>query len=156
MEAVIQAADQAVAPIDETTLGGSLVTAAPDRTALTPSECLGAFSELAAWRFARPWSGIESAPWGIYWGPSMSGTSADGAPFFSPDVAEVNETVLAHWLVRASTAKHPVIRARYADLSWEIGRYLRRPAKNRLNTSTPPLSLDISISLAQCARAIVM
>ncbi len=151
MEAVLKEADDSATPLDEGALWSKQMKAAPDPQASTPEERLGAFAEIAAWRFMRP-HGAESEPWGIYWGPLASGTLADGTtPFYRPDVAEVDEAILAHWMQRATSAKHPVIRARYADLAWDIGRYLKRPAKDRQDSPKPPITLDIPFTLAQVA-----
>jgi len=125
--------------------------AAPDPKTSTPEERTGRFAEIAAWRFMRA-DGTECEPWGIYWGPLGSGTLADGkTPFYRPDVAEIDEEILAHWIGRAATAKHPVIRSRYADLAWEIGRYLKRSAKDRQDSPKPPITINTPVSLAQAA-----
>lgn len=76
-----------------------------------------------------PKHGASTNRWGIYWQELMSGTYADGTEMLSPDVADVDDETLAYWIERSSQTKHPVLRARYADLSWDIGRYLRGKAK---------------------------
>ena len=150
MEAVLQEADASKAPLDEGALWSKLMQTAPDPKTSTPEERTGRFAEIAAWRFMRS-HGTEYEPWATYWGPLVSGTMADGkTPFYSPDVAEIDEEILAHWIVRAASAKHPVMSARYADLAWEIGRYLKRPAKDPQD-SPKPITLDIPVSLAQSA-----
>jgi hypothetical protein len=40
---------------------------------------------------------------------------------YSPDIEDVTDEVIAHWLARTNETRHPVLRARYADLAWEIG-----------------------------------
>ncbi len=151
MEAVLQEADASKAPLDEGALWSKLMQAAPDPKTSTPEERTGRFAEIVAWGFMRP-HGTECEPWAIYWGPRGSRTLADGkTPFYSPDVAEIDEEILAHWIARAASAKHPVISARYADLAWEIGRYLKRPTKDRRDSAKSLLTLDIPVSLAQSA-----
>jgi len=152
MEVVLQDANSSATPLDEGELWSALRTVAPDFNIALREEKFGAFSELAAWRFMRAHAGAETEPWGIYWVPLASGTLADGkTPFYDPDVTEVDEEILVHWMKRVASAKHPVIRARYADLAWEIGRYLKRPVKDRQNSLKPPITLAIPVTLAQAA-----
>lgn len=152
MEVVLQDTDNSATPLDEGKLWSALRTVVPDLKNALREERIGAFAELAAWRFMRGRVGAVMEPWGIYWAPLVSGTLADGkTPFYDPDVTEVDEEILVHWMERAASAKHPVIRARYADLAWEIGRYLKRPAKDRQNSLKPPITLAIPVTLAQAA-----
>jgi hypothetical protein len=151
LEKVLREADESAGPLVENALWSAQMKAAPDPKVATLDERRGTFAEIAAWRFMRPHGGSESEPWGIYWGPLAGGTLQDGTPFHQPDVAEVDEEILTHWIGRATTAKHPVIKARYADLAWEIGRYLRRPSKDRQNSAKAPITLDIPVTMAQVA-----
>ena len=153
IEAVIRQADTAAAAIDEVSFAGAIEKAAPPADGLTLEARRGAFAEIAAWRFIRPFVGgpIEREPWGIYWSPLASGTLKDGKAFHSPDVSDVDEEIVAHWIERVRTLAHPVLKARYADLSWEIGRYLKRPAEHRLNSPKPPIAVNIPVTLAFAA-----
>lgn len=152
METVIQEADANVAPLDEGALAGALSSARPASDKVSPEENAGAFAEIAAWRLSRARGTDDLEPWGIYWGPMASGTLADGkTPFYRPDVAEIDESILTHWIQRATNTKHPVLKARYADLAWEIGRYLKKPAKSRPACPKAPISLEIPFSLATVA-----
>ena len=152
MEAVLQRADASATPLDEGRLWGEQMKAAPDPETATLEERRGTFAEISAWRFMRPHGTGVNEPWGIYWGPLASGTLADGkTPFYSPDVAEIDEEILTHWITRSSNTKHPVVKARYADIAWEIGRYLRSSARDRPESPKPAISLEIPYSLAQTA-----
>lgn len=152
IEAVLQSADLSALPLDEGKLWSDLMKAAPEPNTASLEERRGTFAEIAAWRLMRPHGGVENEPWGIYWGPLASGILADGkTPFYSPDISKVDEEILAHWINRSVNSKNPIIRARYADLAWEIGRYLRKPPKDRPECRTPPISIDIPFSLAQSA-----
>src|SRR5262245_56231453 len=109
IEALLAEADQSVSALDEDDLWSKVMAAAPDPAVCSPKERAGAFSEIAAWRFRRARGG-ESEPWGIYWAPLASGTLADGnTPFYSPDVAEIDEAILVHWIGRARSTKHPLL-----------------------------------------------
>jgi len=152
MEAVVQRADVSNAVLNELSLGTDLIKVAPDPKAISDEERRGAFSEIAAWRFMRPHGSVQkNEPWGIYWGPLGSGTLADGSPFHSPNIVELDADILLHWVSRAEKAKHPLIRARYADLAWEIGRYLKRDPKDRPACPSPVVTVDLPFTLVQKA-----
>lgn len=151
MDVVLKEADSSASTLDEGALESALMKARPDSKVTGPEDRTGAFAEIAAWSFMRSHS-TECEPWGLYWGPFASGTLADGkTPFYRPDIAEIDEDILTLWITRAVNGKHPVIRARYADLAWEIGRYFKRPAKDRQHTPRPSITIDIPVSLAQTA-----
>lgn len=76
----------------------------------------------------------ESSIWGLYFGPLMSGLDADGSPWAAPALSSVTEDVLAYWVRRAGAAHHPVMRARYADLLWEI------PKKSGIGRPAPEMA----------------
>lgn len=86
---------------------------------LSLEERKGALAESAAF-FFRPIPDENSRPWDAYFGPTITATDAKGQPVYLPDLAEVDADFVAHWESRASEAKHPVIRARYADLVWDL------------------------------------
>lgn len=152
IEAVVQCADLSSAVLDELSLGTDLIKVSSGPKAISDKERRGVFSEIAAWGFMRPHGSVEkNEPWGIYWRPLGSGTLADGKPFYSPNIAELDADILLHWVFRAENAKHPLIRARYADLAWEIGRYLKRDLKDRITCPSPVVSVDLPFTLVQKA-----
>jgi hypothetical protein len=144
---VLATHDAELAPISEIEVSGELLTALPSPESLTPDERRGANAELSAHRFC-PRHGASPNRWGIYWQELTSGVSVDGTEILSPDVAEVDNEVLAYWIDRSSLAEHPVLRARYADLSWEIGRYLRAKAKREGSIDGRSIPIEL------CHRAI--
>lgn len=87
------------------------------RALLDPADQDGAWPDLVAFAFA---AGGES-PWGTYFGPFGSKGMEDGGIAFFPDLREVSPDVLVHWTERAKSLTHPVLRARYADLVWDLG-----------------------------------
>lgn len=62
------------------------------------------------------------SPWGTYFAPTFTGTRTDGTTVNSPDIKELDTEVVAHWEARAKESKNPVLRARYADLVWDLSR----------------------------------
>jgi hypothetical protein len=51
--------------------------------------------------------------WGTHFGPKFAG---------SPHISEVTGPILDYWSGRCREAKHPLLRARYADLVWDFSK----------------------------------
>jgi hypothetical protein len=83
---------------------------------LTDPERKGAWAEASAFLFIP----AEESPWGTYYGPVFTDKRTDGSPVYGPDIAAVDGEVVAHWQERSGTAQHPVLRARYADVVWDL------------------------------------
>jgi lysyl-tRNA synthetase class 1 len=120
VEDLIGKFDRGGAPIDELEVKAAL--AAARQALVNPSEAenLGAWAEVLA--FALVGARHHSSPWNTYFGPIGSGTKENGEPFYSPDIAGTDVEVVAHWMERARIIKHPVLKARYADLAWDMSR----------------------------------
>lgn len=149
IEAVITAFDKPGA-LDVGALTTALSQARQGLDTTTDEGRKGAFAETAAWHFSRADSGA-SEPWGLYWIPVASGITTDDKPFYVPDIADVDDEVLAHWAHRADTVQHPLMVARYADLVWEIGRYLSRPPAKRTVCAAPQATWKVSPDLPRLA-----
>lgn len=65
----------------------------------------------------------DGGPWQTYFQPMMT-RRGEGGAFHTPDLKEADANVLAHWRGRATTVKHPVLAARYADLVWDTTRFV--------------------------------
>ena len=117
----------------------------------TEEEGFGAWAEILA--FALVGSRTVASPWGTFFSPMGSGTDADGKPFYSPDIADANADVIAHWVARTGSIKHPVLRARYADLAWEMtpsitgGRRDPKMARTAIDSYLDSLPLTVLIKL---------
>jgi hypothetical protein len=88
----------------------------PATDTLSDPERKGAWAEGSAFNFMVP----ADSPWGTYYGPVVIGTNGDGSPFYAPDLKEVDIEVITHWERRSEVTPHPVLRARYADLVWDL------------------------------------
>jgi lysyl-tRNA synthetase class 1 len=64
----------------------------------------------------------EASIWGTYFAPMGSGTKANGTSFCTPDVEALDARIVAHWEARVKECGHPVMRARYSDLIWDLKR----------------------------------
>lgn len=74
----------------------------------------------------------DVSAWGGYFGPMSSGSSESGELWEVPPRTMVATETLNYWRGRALVTKHPLMRARYADLVWELTRILRQGTKAEL------------------------
>lgn len=82
----------------------------------------GAWPDMIAFQFQEDAS--QQGPWHTYFGPMGSSTYENGTVLYSPDPDQLDGEVLDLWASRAETLAHPVLKARYADLVWELGRHV--------------------------------
>jgi hypothetical protein len=75
-----------------------------------------------------PSTGPDRSVWGTYFAPSMTATNKDGTEVYSPDIRQADGAVIAYWESRSDETRHPILRARYADLVWDFARLV---TKNR-------------------------
>jgi hypothetical protein len=85
---------------------------------LPDDQNLGAWSETMAFSLMPDRSG--RCPWKTYFGPMSSGIKGDGTPFYGPDIADAPPIVLEHWADQIASLAAPVLKARYADLVWDM------------------------------------
>lgn len=103
-------------------MAGILIASFPPDRVFTPDERRGVVAELEAWRFQRT-RAEERRTWDMYWSTLSGWTNPDGTLAHYPDIADIDDEIIAHWIERATSSPHPVFRARFADLAWEIGRF---------------------------------
>lgn len=149
IEAVITAFDQP-GPLDEGALSTALNQVRRELGQTTDEIQHGTFAEVAAWYFSRADAGA-CEPWELYWTPMSSGVTAENKPFYIPDVADVGDEILTHWMERANHLHHPLMVARYADLAWEIGKYLKRAPDRRPLCAAPQATVQITADLPRMA-----
>jgi hypothetical protein len=141
-EAVIAKFDCLDRSFDEHEVKQMLVEARKDLPAsLPPEENMGEWAELLA--FSLYPSRHQRSPWGTYFGPSSTGKKVDGTDFYSPDIAGTDEGVVEHWSVRAKALRHPVLRARYADVAWDLCQAI---AKRRPDVEMARIAIDSYLS----------
>jgi hypothetical protein len=117
LEGIVQRYDAKEEPFNEFTMASELQTALGVLGSMSEPEHVGAWAEALAFALA---AGQHENPWNSYFGPGTSGTNADGSRFFSPDIAGTPSVTVDHWSSRARSLKHPFLKARYADLAWEM------------------------------------
>lgn len=64
--------------------------------------------------------------WNSYFGPMMSFANADGTPNDFPSKSVITNEVLEYWESRFKESKHPLFKARYADLLIEFSKLTGR------------------------------
>ncbi|MCO6438565.1 MAG: DUF4209 domain-containing protein [Phycisphaerae bacterium] len=62
----------------------------------------------------------EPSPWGTYYGPKNEWQTKSGERVERPSIKSVSESMLKYWECRLEKAKHPRLRARYADLIFDF------------------------------------
>ena len=88
----------------------------------------------------------DANEWGTYYGPMQSGTTDDGEYFEYPSIGEITPDTFVYWSNRASSASHPVLRARYADLAWELSNLVTE-AKSDVRMAQ--IAIDSRLEIAQ-------
>jgi lysyl-tRNA synthetase class 1 len=133
LEAIVRRYDAKEEPFTEFDIGGELAAARNTLNNVSEPESLGAWAEVLAFALA---TGQHENPWNSYFGPMGSGTDPQGKKIYFPDVAGTPAVTVDHWAARARSLKHPFLKARYADLAWEmsglIGGRKRDPEDARL------------------------
>ncbi len=114
-------------------LAGPIVEAAGDAKLLSADKRSAVFAELAAMKF-RHRRETANATWDMAWQPILTWIDDERNEHHDPDVALIDEKIIEYWLARMRTTKHPALRARYADLAWEIACY----RKNHLGVDANP------------------
>ncbi|KQV45117.1 DUF4209 domain-containing protein [Massilia sp. Root335] len=129
---------EAAAPswLDEHPWSAELEALAPDVATLNEAERRGCIAEIVAHRFM-PTTSADRGPWDAYFGPVSSGTDANGRDVHVPDARQIDAEVVEYWKTRAELTPHPMLRARYADLAWEIGRIWNREHSDQAPIALP-------------------
>lgn len=125
---------------------------------LTDAERKGAWAEATAFHFMP----TDESPWGTHYGPIAAFSKPDGTPTYAPDLGEIDEEIITHWQQRSGATQHPVLRARYADVVWDLKRktvgkpaevlYAQRAIDAYLNGITANLYKEPLVHAAQAAR----
>ncbi len=118
MDAVVRGYDSNSADLSLHEVSNALHAAIPDANAITDGERRGAYAETLP--FGLMTSRGDASPWGTYFGPQGSGQRQDGTSVYFPDIAGADTETLAHWMARAQNLTQPILKARYADVAWEM------------------------------------
>jgi hypothetical protein len=136
VESAYEEADAGDRPIDELALAGQftqiVINLGRD---LEAAERYGAFAVIEGLRFMSRRSHAEPL-WDMHWQPLSGWTDKIGSVHHAPDVVQATDVTIREWSRRARGSQHPVLRARYSDLAWEVAKYRIKTGKNS-QTSRP-------------------
>ena len=101
---------------DEGDVAGHIFAAAKQVESPAPEEKKTADAECWAFHF-HPQPPGEESDWKTHFGPAFV-----RGDFCNPDIAWLDHSVVKYWEKRMTAAKHPLLRARYADLVWDLSK----------------------------------
>ena len=118
IDAVLARFDATKGAFDLHDLASALTQARRDLGDISESEHLGAWADLIAANL-EPWPSLPS-PWGGFFGPRMTFVTDEGVEVHQPDITGADAAIVEHWRGRAQALTHPQLKARYADLVWDL------------------------------------
>jgi hypothetical protein len=118
VHAILSSFEKRTDPHSEVQIADALRLASNSHEDMPPEDFKGYHAEWATFLFIE--GRRKDSVWGTYFAPMMTATRTDGSEFRSPDVKDLDAEVVAHWEQRARSVKDPVMRARYADLVWDM------------------------------------
>lgn len=137
LEATFDAADRNLVPLDELELAGRLHQAIADLGRdLEPPEKRGAFAVVGALNFMSRRT-YGTPVWDMHWQPMSSCADDKGHLRHIPGIELAYDETIREWGRRAQAARHPVLRARYADLAWEVAKYRVAAARDNPQAAVP-------------------
>ncbi|WP_354097957.1 DUF4209 domain-containing protein [Bradyrhizobium sp. S3.2.12] len=117
VEEIIQRYDAKDEPFNEFAITGEMRALSTVLVDPSESERAGIWAEYLAFDLT---TGQHENPWNSYFGPMGSGTNDQGQRVYFPDIAGTAPITVDHWAERARSLNHPFLKARYADLAWEM------------------------------------
>jgi hypothetical protein len=60
----------------------------------------------------------------------LTATQENGEPFYAPDVSDADLATVHYWSRRSGESGHPILRARYADIEWDLGRLIDKKSSD--------------------------
>ena len=114
---VLEDFEQGAKPFHETNVSSAIAAARKKSDQIPDAENTGAFAELLA--FSLVGTSIEN-PWDTHFGPNGTRDDGKGGRTYIPSLDGLDGTFIDHWRRRADVVKHPVLKARYCDLVWDL------------------------------------
>lgn len=78
----------------------------------------------------------ERTGWGTYYGPFAVLSDEQGQAYENPSLQKISPDIISHWQKRSETTKHPVLKARYADLVWDFSQIVTEKGADVSNAYT--------------------
>jgi Domain of unknown function (DUF4209) len=141
LETAFQDADKADQRLDEFQVRDRLVRVLQDLGKFTSEQRRGNWALVSALEF-QP-RRLSGAPvWDMHWQPMGSATDDAGKEHYFPDATLADDEIIQQWCDRANSARHPLLRARYADLAWEIATFRREALACKPKFSMAHIAID--------------
>lgn len=117
--AALESFDHRAGPCTEHEISSAIQAVRAPSGQVTEAENSGAWAELLAFSLT---GGARENPWNTYFGPHSTQEDAAGKRYYTPNLEGVGPEFIAHWAQRADAVGNPILKARYADLCWDLGR----------------------------------
>jgi len=88
----------------------------------------------------------ELTGWGTYYGPQCVLPNPEGTAVERPSIRAITAHIIEYWSDRSKTAKHPILRARYADLVWDFQKHVTGQAPHY---SMAQIVIDSTIEMTE-------
>lgn len=134
-------------PFQECEISSALNKAAKEKNDLSDQDRKCALTEWSAFNFDG--SRQRDSVWGIYFGPMMTRKRSDGVVFYSPDIKDLDAESFAHLEERATGCINPVMRARYADVAWDMK---NKATAQRPNVAFARIAIDSYLQAIEKGR----
>jgi hypothetical protein len=132
----LNAVETGMSPFDENNLSFGLEALVDDPKSLTVNERKGCQAEIFGLRFITAHTD-QRPPWNLYFGPLSSWVKGDGTEEYQPDARHMDLEIIQYWTDRSEQTPHPTLRARYADLAWEVSRLWNNDHPSETSISRP-------------------
>lgn len=86
----------------------------------------------------------DESRWGTHYGPKNVWKAEDGTECEAPSIERITAEMLDYWQGRADDAQHPRLKARYADLVWDLS---HRVAQCRADVRFARMVVDATVQL---------
>jgi hypothetical protein len=103
------------------------------------------FAELMAFGFSEDYQDMETS-WGTYYGPLMIMTNEEGQLMEFPSIKRVDAAMLSYWAERAVQSGQPILKARYADLVWDLSRHV---TEKMADPAMARIAITANVEIAQ-------
>lgn len=118
LKAIVARFDDPTRPLDLLELSAALRKARDE-----PTEDPADLAEMFAFA-VHPHGRQTPSQWGTYFGPFMTWAGENGGMFESPGRDQITPFAIEYWWNRAQSTKHPILRGRYSDLTWDLSRHV--------------------------------
>lgn len=127
---VLSTFDGMASAFSESQVLDAIRAANPERDSTAPAPCAALRAEWAGFAVHHSRGDHDSA-WPGHFQPMMVWQDDGGKTRVAPDIQDGGKERLAYWSTRLAAAKHPVMKARYADLRWDFSQFIgaQRPER---------------------------